>query len=247
MACLFRVGCAGWSLRKEHADWFGTEGTHLVRYATRFNCVEVNSSFYRPHRTSTYERWADTTPDDFRFSVKLPKEITHKKRLKECVDEVDRFAEEVSGLRHKLGVVLVQLPPSLKYDATVAPPFFNELTSRIACPIAVEPRHASWFADLATSMLVARGIGRVVADPSIEQGGGTAVDSDGLVYFRWHGSPRMYYSSYDDAALAALEHRLRISATGSREVWCVFDNTAEGAATENAVALQGRLGLEANT
>jgi uncharacterized protein YecE (DUF72 family) len=211
MACTFRVGCAGWSLRKEHADLFGAEGTHLVRYATRFNCVEINSSFYRPHRTSTYERWAHVTPGKFRFSVKLPKEITHEKRLKECSDEVGRFVSEVGGLRHKLGVVLVQLPPSLSYDAAVAPTFFSKLMDLIACPIVVEPRHASWFADAATSMLVAGGIGRVVADPSIEHGDESALDGDGLAYFRWHGSPRMYYSSYDDGALAALESRLRIS------------------------------------
>jgi uncharacterized protein YecE (DUF72 family) len=245
MACTFRVGCAGWSLRKEHAGWFGAEGTHLVRYATRFNCVEINSSFYRPHRTSTYERWAEVTPDHFRFSVKLPKEVTHKKRLKKCSDEVDRFATEVGGLRHKLGVVLVQLPPSLIYDATVAVTFFDELTGLLACPIVVEPRHASWFADAATSMLVAGSVGRVVADPPIEHGDGAPVNGDGLAYFRWHGSPRIYYSSYDGTALAALKSRLRKSAASNREVWCVFDNTAEGAATENAVALQRLLGLGA--
>lgn len=245
MACTFRIGCAGWSLRREHSKWFGAEGTHLVRYATRFNCVEINSSFYRPHRASTYERWASVTPDDFRFSVKLPKEITHKKRLKECSDEVGRFATELGGLRHKLGVVLVQLRPSLIYDAKVAATFFGELTGLLASPIVVEPRHASWFADAATSMLVAGGVGRVVADPAIEHGDRPPVDGDGLAYFRWHGSPRMYYSSYDDAALASLEARVRTSAASHLEVWCVFDNTAEGAATENAVALQSRLGERA--
>lgn len=148
---------------------------------------------------------------------------------------------EVSGLRHKLGVVLVQLPPSLTYDARVAAAFFGELTDRLACPIVVEPRHVSWFADAATSMLVAGGIGRVVADPSIELGDGPPLDSDGLAYFRWHGSPRIYYSSYDDAALIDLERRMRTTAASNRKVWCVFDNTAEGAATENAIALQDRI------
>ena len=69
-----RVGCAGWSLRKEHFELFPATGSHLERYAARFNCVEINSSFYRSHRTATYSRWAEATPHDFRFAVKLPKQ-----------------------------------------------------------------------------------------------------------------------------------------------------------------------------
>src|SRR5690349_12428290 len=68
-----RVGCAGWSLPKEHADRFPAEGSHLERYAACFPAVEINSSFYKPHRPTTYARWAASVPPDFRFSVKVPK------------------------------------------------------------------------------------------------------------------------------------------------------------------------------
>src|SRR5262245_14948488 len=110
------VGCAGWNLRKEFAKNFPASGTHLERYATRFDGVEINSSFYRPHRTSSYRRWADATPPHFRFSVKIPKQITHVCRLINVDTYMDRFCEEVVGLGEKLGVLLAQLPPSLQFD-----------------------------------------------------------------------------------------------------------------------------------
>src|SRR5205085_4945044 len=76
----FRVGCAGWSILSRHAGLFDAGASHLARYATRFDAVEVNSSFYRPHAQATYARWAASVPRRFRFSVKLPKAITHDAR-----------------------------------------------------------------------------------------------------------------------------------------------------------------------
>src|ERR1700730_9075371 len=85
------LGVAGWSIRREHADRFSHTGTHLQRYASVFNAVEINSCFYRPHRLTTYERWAASVPEVFRFAVKLPKVITHEARLVGAASAVDRF------------------------------------------------------------------------------------------------------------------------------------------------------------
>ena len=82
--------------------------------------MEINSSFYRPHRTATYERWAASVPEDFRFAVKVPKAITHERRLKDASDLLDRFLSEAGGLGPKLGPLLVQLPPSLSFQAGIA-------------------------------------------------------------------------------------------------------------------------------
>lgn len=232
------VGCAGWSLSKQHFPHFPGEGTHLERYASRFNCVEINSSFYRSHRTATYERWADSTPDEFRFAVKLPKQITHLARLKNSEEAIYGFSAEVSGLGPKLGAVLVQLPPSLKLDRRVASPFFKRLIAEVPCPLAVEPRHASWFDARATSLLTELGIGRVAADPAIMPAAGTPLPGKGLAYYRWHGSPRTYYSSYDDQHLSDLARSLIAVLAQTPQVWCIFDNTAAGAATVNALLLQ---------
>jgi len=97
----------------------------LARYATRFSVVEINSSFYRPHQQRTYERWAASVPAAFRFSVKLPKAISHEAALRGCGPALDRFLEETAGLGRKLGGVLLQLPPSHAFDARVAAGFFG--------------------------------------------------------------------------------------------------------------------------
>src|SRR5262245_60578113 len=107
------VGVAGWSIPKPHAAAFPKTGSHLERYARRFNAVEINSSFYRPHRPATYARWAASVPPDFQFAVKVPREITHRRRLVDVADLLDQFLDECSELGEKLGPLLVQLPPGL--------------------------------------------------------------------------------------------------------------------------------------
>src|SRR5207245_7038537 len=102
------VGCAGWSIPKEHAGLFPTQGSHLERYAGRLNAVEINSSFYRPHRPATYARWAGSVPADFRFAVKVPREITHRRRLADAAEPLDAFLAAAGHLGDKLGPLLVQ-------------------------------------------------------------------------------------------------------------------------------------------
>src|SRR3978361_949297 len=114
------IGTAGWSISAQYAHDFSDGGTHLGRYGARLNAVEINSSFYRPHQRKTYERWAAGVPEDFRFSVKLPRSITQEHRLQNYGALLSRFLEESAGLGVKLGVILVQLPPTLVYDAGVA-------------------------------------------------------------------------------------------------------------------------------
>jgi uncharacterized protein YecE (DUF72 family) len=235
-----RIGTAGWALPPDIRDQFGTDGTQLERYARRFNCVEINSSFYRPHRASTYERWARSVPDDFRFALKMPKEIAHVRRLIEVDDDVERFIEASAALGQKRDVLLVQLPPSFGYNATVVPEFFTRLRVRYAGRIACEPRHASWFTGAAGDALAALHVARVAADPQpagapFEPGGWT-----GFEYWRLHGTPRMYYSAYEDARIEAIAAFIDAAASPA---WCVFDNTAFGAATANALTMS-RLATE---
>jgi uncharacterized protein YecE (DUF72 family) len=95
---IVRVGCAGWSIPKEHADRLPAVGTHLARNAGRFPAVEINSSFYRPHRRTTYARWTNSVPADFLFSVKVPKVPTHERRLVDTGDVLDEFLAEATQL-----------------------------------------------------------------------------------------------------------------------------------------------------
>ena len=220
-------------------------GSHLERYARCLNAVEINSSFYRPHQFKTYERWARSTPKHFRFAVKVPKAITHEQRLADCKSLLDRFVEEVSGLGAKLGVLLVQLPPTLALERRVAGPFFRGLRKRFDVPIACEPRHESWFAPKIGDWLAERGIARVAADPAPVEGAGEPGGWSGLTYYRWHGSPRIYYSDYDAVALEGLEKRLAAALRNDLPIWCIFDNSAADAALGNALALQRALGRRA--
>jgi uncharacterized protein YecE (DUF72 family) len=240
------IGVAGWSLASRYAAEFPPGDSHLERYAKRLNAVEINSSFYKPHRTETYARWADSTPEGFRFAVKTPKTITHEFRLIHCDALLERFAAEVHGLGAKLGVLLVQLPPSLVFEATVVAAFLAESRKHIGVPIAIEPRHPSWFTNEADATLRDLGVSRVAADPPVTSSGGRPGGSLDLRYYRWHGSPKMYYSDYDEAALKSLGAELDEQRASCRSLWCVFDNTASGAALENALALAAVSGQGGN-
>ena len=235
-----RIGTAGWSIPKEYADAFPTEGTHLERYARRFPAVEINSSFYRPHRPTTYARWAESVPEGFRFSVKVPKAATHERRLAGAEDVIDAFLAEATQLGDTLGPLLVQLPPSLAFSAEVAAAFFAALRDRFAGAVALEPRHRTWFAPAAERLLTQHRIARVAADPAVVPEAAEPGGWDGLVYYRLHGSPKMYYSAYSAEYLEALASRLELAAH-SAEVWCIFDNTAAFAATGNAMEVMGRV------
>lgn len=207
----------------------------MQRYSARFPAVEINSSFYRPHRPATYAKWADSVGPDFRFSVKVPKQITHDRRLHDCEGLVDEFLGQCSQLGEKLGCLLIQLPPSLAFDNTQAERFFEALRDRYQGPAVLEPRHPSWLAPQAMAMLENERIGRVAADPSPLSGGDRPAGWPGIRYYRLHGSPRIYYSPYEETWLKQLAHQLKSAA--DTPTWCIFDNTASGAATSDALRL----------
>lgn len=231
---MIRIGTAGWSIPRPFSDQLPGEGSHLQRYARRFNATEINSSFHRSHRRTTYERWAASVPDGFRFAVKLPKTITHQRKLVDCDDAIAAFAEEVAGLGDRRGPILVQLPPRLEFDPTIVVPFFERLAIALGGTFVCEPRHPSWFDPTADAELVQLRIARVAADPPTAPGAADPGGWQGVTYTRWHGSPAIYRSSYGEEAIAPLASRLLAADV---ESWAIFDNTASGAATGNALAL----------
>jgi uncharacterized protein YecE (DUF72 family) len=232
---LIFIGCAGWSLGREYWPQFPAEGTHLQRYAARFNGVEINSSFYRPHRRQTYERWADSVPEGFRFSVKVPKQITHELRLAQSDQALEEFLAQCGGLGDRLGCLLVQLPPSLVFDPTIVEGFFVALRQRFDGAVIIEPRHESWAA--VEPMLMAYRIAQALVDPSRISTDSSACGWIDVRYWRLHGSPRIYHSAYDVPYLQGLAHDMQSAAAEGATVWCIFDNTASGAASGNALTL----------
>ena len=236
------IGTAGWSIPGKAAAAFPGEGTALERYSRLFGGVEINSSFHRPHRASTWARWATSVPETFRFAVKVPKTITHQAKLVDCEALAERFAEEVEPLGAKLAVLLVQLPPKLGFDAEAAELFFTHLRGLADARIACEPRNPQWFGPKAEALLARLGVARVAADPALGAAAAIPGGWRGLAYWRLHGSPAMYRSSYTDAALDHWARQVRAALRDGREAWCMFDNTAASEATGNALSLMARLG-----
>jgi uncharacterized protein YecE (DUF72 family) len=238
---VIRIGTAGWNIPRAYKARFPAAGSGLQRYAARLNAAEINTSFYRPHASSTYERWAAGVPSDFRFSVKVPKLITHERSLTRSREPLERFLAEIAGLGDRLGPLLIQLPPSHAFDARRAGRFLDLLRGRHAGPVVCEPRHASWTSDAATRLLVKFRIARVAADPPRAAGLEAPGGWPGHAYYRWHGSPRPYFSTYAAEQLAGLAVKLSGSQDTVTDVWCIFDNTGSGSAAGNALDLRALL------
>jgi uncharacterized protein YecE (DUF72 family) len=170
--------------------------------------------------------------------VKAPKAVTHDARLQGVRESLDSFVEQLHPLGDRLGPVLLQLPPNLPFDAdaiaTACDPF-----RKAGVSVVCEPRHASWFDAPADKHLRDLRVARVAADPARHPGADNPGGWRGMSYYRLHGSPRMYYSAYGAEAVAGLADRLK--ADPAETVWCVFDNTASGAAAADALALEALL------
>jgi len=242
------IGIAGWALPRADVDLFPPPsfGSNLARYASVFNAVEINSSFYRPHRPETYTRWSDSVPDSFRFAVKLPKTITHEKRLQDIGVDLDRFAEEAGALGKKLGWILVQTPPSLRFEPAAVAALFAGLGERFGkngrnggpALLACEARHGSWFGDEATALLREMKVIRVVADPPAGEPGPFVATRSEAAYVRLHGSPLIYRSIYETERLEQVAAWLRDQ---RGDALVIFDNTMSGTQVRQARQLQALL------
>jgi uncharacterized protein YecE (DUF72 family) len=232
------VGSAGWNIPRAHKERFpeSGSGSGLQRYAARLNAAEINSSFYRPHARAIYERWSAAVPAGFRFSVKIPKLITHERALTRAREPLTQFLDEVVGLGTRLGPLLLQLPPSHAFDARRVGRFLELLRSVHEGPVVCEPRHQTWTSDAASRLLLKFRVARVAADPPRAAGLEVPGGWPGIVYYRWHGSPRPYFSAYSMEQLAELA--VKLQSLHGVDAWCVFDNTGSGSAAGNALDLR---------
>lgn len=237
------VGTAGWNIPSSLKEKFLSEGTHLQKYSEKLNCVEINSSFYRDHKFETYQKWSQLTPDDFLFSVKLLRYFTHEKRLVETGSILKDSLNNIFGLGPKLGVLLIQLPPSLSFEYQIAKIFFQKITRYCDCPVVLEPRHISWCTSKALNLLEEFKISKALADPEpckILKSQRPSVEKS-VRYFRLHGSPEIYRSNYEPEALNRLYAKLKNPLSPTQQTWIIFDNTTFHFATQNALELILRL------
>lgn len=234
------IGTAGWSIPKISAEHFLGQGTHLQRYGQCFNAVEINSSFYREHLPRSYIRWASEVPDHFRFSVKLSRTFIHDCALKPRARDLFASLETIQLLGEKLGVILIQLPASMEFHPKKAERFYQLIRKKYPGPLVLEARNLSWLERESQKLMQEFNISKVLADPEQCPGGPKRLNRHGgVTYYRLHGSPIIYRSSYSKLFLKKLAKEI----SGLKNVWCIFDNTAFGAATENALDFKHHLTL----
>ncbi len=229
---MVRIGTAGWAIPKALADRFPKEGSGLERYSKVLDITEINQTFYRLPRPSTFQKWADTTPENFRFSLKLHRSFTHSHKLR-STQGLEEFCETAGHLERKWHALLIQLPPSLAYEPQIVESFLQKLKELYDGHIAIEPRHESWRD--AEEILAKLSIARVAADPARYGDDAWPGGYKGFAYWRLHGSPKIYYSEYDESFLQDLVKKIE---EGPSEQVVIFDNTASGAALKNALQLK---------
>ena len=204
----------------------------LPHYATLFNTVEVNASFYRLQSPETLQKWCEQTPDDFRFSLKANRYLTHTKRLLNPLDSVLIEQQHARYLQPKLTCVLWQLPKNQTKDIHKLQNFSVALAHWDDVHHVIEFRHSSWFDDETEKLLASRNIA-VCASDAADWPMWLITTSD-FLYIRLHGHTRTYASHYTKPQLQQWARR----AKHCENVWIYFDNDAECAAIDNAIELQ---------
>lgn len=221
------IGVAGWNIPSHFKNEFPEDGTHLERYARQFSAVEINTTFYKDHKPSTFEKWREVTPEDFKFSLKLNQRFSHDKAFNPNIDDLKKCLDGMKGLGEKFKVLLIQLPGSLEFSPEVEK-LLQTLHQTVEASLVIEPRNVSWLQDEALALFSRYNISKVHADPEKC----SQSHFGNLDYYRLHGSPIVYRSSYSMGFLRELEEKL------TPESWCIFDNTTFGHGVENALALQ---------
>ncbi len=232
------IGTSGWTYRAWRDGLYAGIPTKrwLEHAAKTFGALEINGSFYTQIRESTYARWYDETPADFRFALKGHRFLTHYKRLRDCAASIEIQREPTLALREKLAAVVWQLPATFRVELARLQEFATSLQRWPEVRHAVELRHASWFTAETAAILADAGLAVCMSDaPDFPLWDAVTTD---LVYVRLHGHTRKYASSYRADHLARWAARIRGWADAGRTVHCYLDNDAEGAAVANALTLR---------
>jgi uncharacterized protein YecE (DUF72 family) len=232
-----RVGTSGWDYRHWRGLFYPDDlprNQWLAYFQTRFTTVELNASFYRVSRPSTYARWRQASPDGFFWAVKAHRGITHHARLKER-ELLEKFLASVEELKDSLAVILFQLPPSLKFDEGVTGRFLSWLPKGMR--YAIEPRHDTWFERRPLQLLQEHGVALCMADSGGRYPSAEELTAE-FVYLRLHGSEQLYASRYSEEQIRSWAEKLT---AWKRPGFVYFNNDFHGYAVENAVELKKKL------
>jgi len=233
----YYIGTSGWSYPSFRGILYpeGMKSKGWLRfYSERFNTVEINATFYRTPRKSTFEKWYAETPKDFMFSIKAHKSITHIKRLKDVDEELKTFFKSIAPLKEKGRVILYQFPPSLTFNKEVLENFLAKLPSDYKH--VVEVRNRSFHTEEFFELLKRREVCLCFSDFGGRYPSWVEVMTADFLYIRMHGRERVYFSNYSEDELFKLAQTImRFKAD---EVFVYFDNTGLGYAVQNAMRLR---------
>ncbi len=232
------IGTSGWNYKVWKDGFYRgvKQKEWLQYYASRFNAVEVNATFYRLLKESTVAGWHEKTPADFSFAVKGSRYITHTKKLKPDPDSVAKQRDNLRALQDKISAVIWQLPASLNKDPERLEDFANKLKDWPKAYHVLEFRDQSWFDRETAGLLAKHNLANCISDagkwPRWDEVTGS------LAYFRLHGKPETYDSVYSDRELEEWAAWIKELLAAEKTVHVYFDNTDAGAAVDNALKLQ---------
>ncbi|MCS7203686.1 MAG: DUF72 domain-containing protein [Thermodesulfovibrio sp.] len=231
----YHIGTSGWQYghwkrvfypeELKYADW-------LKYYAKYFSTVEINVTFYRDVRASTFQNWYKLTPEEFLFSVKISRQITHFRKLRVEKPIIDGFLEKYKNLCEKLGVILIQLPPSLRFEGSLISDFLSNLDKSLK--YTIEIRNKTFLHDNFFDMLKNHNIAFCISDSAGRYPYYEAITAD-FIYLRLHGSVKLYASEYTEEELKTWAQKIK---NWNKTTYVYFDNDFMGYAVKNALKLK---------
>ncbi len=232
------VGCSGWVYRHWKGAFYPaglSQKRWFEHYASEFDTVEINASFYRLPLASTFDKWREQAPPGFRYAVKVNRFITHMKKLLDCEQAADQFIVLVRPLGPTLGPLLYQLPPSLHKNLERLDAFLSRLPADLEQ--VMEFRHRSWYEEDVLALLDRHGIGFVTHDLV---GLKSPRWASGLTaYVRFHGTGGKYRGRYSDDQMRNWADWLIGQRAAGRSAWAYFNNDISGDAIADARNLKG--------
>lgn len=231
------IGTSGWT----YDHWRGVfypenlaKAKWFSYYASQFNAVEINATFYRTFKDQTYINWRDKAPEGFRYVLKAPKLITHRKYLENVAGDIQAFERSVQLLEDKLGLILLQLAPGTPYDI----PRLRTAISAFRDPrkIAIEFRHKKWMTEDTLQLLQEYEV--TYCNPDSPRCYLTEILTSSCGYLRLHGRKHWYSHNYSEQELHEIAEMVQnLSALGAENIYIFFNNDFEGFAPKNASLL----------
>jgi uncharacterized protein YecE (DUF72 family) len=234
------VGTSGWSYKHWKEIFYPPKLKAAMRfnfYAQHFKTTEINASFYRLRTIETVRKWTDNAPDDFLFCPKMSRYLTHMKKLSDPEDTLQRFFEVFEPMQKKMGPVLIQLPPFLKFNYDKAEHLYSLLKRKYKQHgFVMEVRHDTWMQEDSLTLMTKYDIGLVISQSGSEFPYSEMITAKNI-YVRFHGPKELYASSYSDKMLKSFTLKFKKWVKEGHVVWAYFNNDIHGYAIEDAKRL----------